>query len=62
MLKRYMADPALRAEAEMAAANILWDLRKKNPAEVKAMAEELRKSKNKTVAGKAAKALGDLKK
>ena len=62
MLKQYMADPALRAEAEMAAANILWDLRKKHPAEVKAMAEELRKSKNKTVAGKASKTLGDLKK
>ena len=62
MLKRYMEDPALRAEAEMAAANILWDLRKKHRAEVTAMAQELRKSKNRTVAGKASKALADLKK
>jgi len=62
MLKRYMADPALRAEAEMSAANLLWDLRKKHPAEVTAMAQELRKSKNKTVAKKASKTLGDLKK
>ena len=62
MLKRYMGDPALRAEAEMAAANILWDLRKSHPAEVTAMAQELRKSKNKTVADKASKTISDLKK
>jgi len=62
MLKQYMANPALRAEAEMAAANLLWDLRTSHTKEVADMARRLLNSKNKTVARKASKTVADLNK
>jgi len=62
MLKVSMADPALRAEAEMAAANLIWDLRTSPTEEVTEIAKRLLKSKNKTVANKAAKTLADISK
>lgn len=62
MLKQYMGDPALRAEAEMAAATLTWTLRTSHPAEATAAAQELLKSRNKTVADKASKTIADLNK
>jgi hypothetical protein len=62
MLKEYIDDSALSAEAQMSAANLIWEIRKKHPAEVKAMADQLAKSKNKAVADKAKRTLADLKK
>ena len=62
MLKQYMNDPALKAEAEMAAANLIWDLRTSHRAEATAVATELLKSRNKTVADKASKTIADLNK
>jgi len=62
MLKQYMADPALRAEAEMAAATLTWNLRTSHPAEAIASAQELLNSRNKTVADKASKTIADLTK
>jgi len=62
MLKQYMDDPALRAEAEMAAATLTWNLRTSHPAEAIASAQELLKSRNKTVADKASKTIADLTK
>jgi len=62
MLKQYMDDPALRAEAEMAAATLIWNLRTSHPAEAIAAAQELLKSRNKTVANKASKTIADLTK
>jgi len=62
MLKKQMDDPALRAEAQMSAATLIWHLRTSHPAEVTAMAAELMKSKNKTVVDKASKTVGDLNK
>jgi len=62
LLKQYMDDPALRAEAEMAAANLVWDLRTGHTEEVTAMAKQLLNSENKTVAKKASKTLADINK
>ena len=62
MLKEHMDDPALKAEAEMAAANLIWDLRKKHPAKVAPIAAQLANSKNKAVADKAKRTLNELKK
>lgn len=62
MLEQYLDDPALRAEAQMSAANMLWDMRKSHKAEVKAMAEKLVGSKSRTVADKAKRALNELNK
>jgi len=62
MLKKYMDDPALKAEAEMAAANLIWDLRNRHTAEVAEMAQRLLESKNKTVVEKASKTMADLSK
>ncbi len=62
MLKKYMDDPALGAEARMSAANLIWDLRKRHSAEVAPIAAQLAKSKNKAVANKAKKTLAELEK
>ncbi|MCD6393685.1 MAG: HEAT repeat domain-containing protein [Planctomycetes bacterium] len=62
MLKKYIDDPALGAEAQMSAANLIWDMRKKHPAEIAPIAAQLAKSKNKAVADKAKKTLAELKK
>lgn len=62
MLKQYLDDPALKAEAEMAAANLIWDLRKRHTAEVADVAERLLESRNKTVREKATKTMADLAK
>ncbi|MBW8034744.1 MAG: HEAT repeat domain-containing protein [Planctomycetes bacterium] len=61
MLKKYMDDPAIGAEAQMSAANLTWILRKEHPAEVAPIAAQLAKSKNKAVADRAKKTLGKLK-
>jgi hypothetical protein len=62
MLKKYVDDPALQAEAQMSAANLIWDLRTKHPVEVAAIAAQLASSKNKAVADKAKKTLAELNK
>ncbi len=62
MLKKYINDPALGAEAQMSAANLIWELRKRHPAEAAALAAQLANSKNKAVADKAKRTLADLKK
>ncbi len=62
LLKEAMAEPALRAEAEMAAAALTWDLRKKYPEKVADLARQLAASPNKTVAGKARRTLAELAK
>ncbi len=62
MLKKHMDDPALKAEAQMSAANLIWDLRKKHPAEIAALATQLANSKNKAVADKAKRTVKELKK
>jgi HEAT repeat protein len=62
MLKQYMDDPALKAEAEMAAANLIWDLRKRHTAEVADIAQRLLESENKTVREKASRTMADLSK
>jgi len=62
MLEQYLDDSALKAEAEMSAANLLWDLRKSHPAEFTAIAEKLAAGESKTVADKAKRALKDLNK
>jgi len=61
MLKKYMDDPAIGAEAQMSAANLTWILRKKHPAEVAPIAAQLAKSKNKAVADRAKSTLRKLK-
>lgn len=61
-LVKYMDDPALKAEAEMSAANLIWDLRGRHRAQVRAIAERLVESRNKNVAGKARKTIADLDK
>jgi len=60
MLKQCLADPALQAEAEVAAANLCWDLRTSHPADVADVAQQLLQSKNKAVVEKASKTMGDL--
>jgi len=62
MLKQYLADPALQAEAEVAAADLIWELRTRHAAEVADVAQQLLQSKNKTVAQKASKTMADLRK
>ncbi len=62
MLQQYLDDSALKAEAQMSAANLLWDMRKSHPAEVMAIAEKLATSKSRTVADKAKRTLKDLNK
>ena len=62
MLGKYMDDPALKAEAQMSAANLIWDLRGSHPTEVRAIAKRLVESKNKNVADKARKTITDLDK
>ncbi len=60
MLEQYLDDPALRAEAQMSAANLVWDMRRRHPAEVTAIARKLASSNNKTVSQKANRTLKDL--
>lgn len=60
MLQQYLDDSALKAEAQMSAANLLWDMRKSHPAEVTAIAEKLATNKSRTVADKAKRVLKDL--
>ncbi len=62
MLRKYIDDPALGAEARMSAANLIWDLRKRHPAEIAPIAGKLAKSKNKAVADRARKTLAELEK
>jgi hypothetical protein len=62
MLKTYMEDPALKNEAEMAAANLIWELRNRHTAEVADVAQTLLESTNKTVVEKASRTMGDLTK
>ncbi len=62
MLKKYMDDPALGAEARMSAANLIWDLRKRHSAEIAEIAAKLASSKHKAVANKAKKTLAELEK
>jgi HEAT repeat protein len=62
MLKKHMDDPALKAEAQMSAANLIWDLRTKHPAEIAAIAGQLANSKNKAVADKAKRTVNELRK
>jgi len=62
MLQQYLDDSALKAEAQMSAANLLWDMRKSHPTEVTAIAEKLATSNSRTVADKAKRVLKDLNK
>jgi len=62
MLKEYLTDPTLQAEAEVAAAELIWELRTSHTAEVAEVAQQLLQSKNKTVAQKASKTMADLSK
>jgi len=62
MLKEFMDDPAVRPEAEMSAANLIWQLYKKHPAETEAMARQLVNSGNRSVADRAKRTLAELKK
>lgn len=62
MLEEYFDDATLSTEAQMSAANMLWDMRKKPSPQVKAIAEKLAGSKNKTVADKARRVLKELNK
>ena len=62
MLKKYIDDPALGAEAQMSAVNLIWELRTKHSAEAAALAGQLANSKNKAVADKAKKTLAELNK
>jgi len=62
MLEQYLDNSALKAEAQMSAANLLWDMRKSHPAEVTAIAKKLATSKSRTVADKAKRTLKDLNK
>jgi len=62
MLKTCMDDPALQAEAELAAANLIWELRSSHAAEATAMAKRLLQSKNKAVADRATATIADLSK
>ena len=62
MLQQYLDDPALDAEAQMSAVNLLWDMRKSHPAEVTEIAKKLATSKSKTVADKAKRTLDELNK
>ncbi len=60
MLAELMENPELATEAEMSAANLVWELRMHNAQRAKAMAEKLKDSKNKIVAKKAKETLADL--
>jgi HEAT repeat protein len=62
MLRHYLDDSALKAEAQMSAVNLLWDMRRSKRPEVKAIAERLADSKNRRVADKAKRALKDMNK
>ena len=62
MLEQYLDNPALKTEAQMSAANLLWDMRKRHPAEVAAIARKLAASDSKAVAQKANRTLKDLSK
>lgn len=57
MLMEYVDDPQVKREAEMAAANLLWETRKRQSAEGKKIAERLVKSENKAVRDKAGSVL-----
>jgi len=62
MLKAAMNDPALAAEAQMAAANLVWDLRTSHPDDVLPVAQQLAQADNKRVAKKARETVADLSK
>ncbi|MBW1811987.1 MAG: HEAT repeat domain-containing protein, partial [Deltaproteobacteria bacterium] len=63
MLQKYMPDPMLRVEAQVAAASLIsGPLNTLSPTECEAMAEVLIKSGNKTAAAKAQKILYELEK
>jgi len=62
MLKAAMNNPALAAEGQMAAANLVWDLRTSHPDDALAVAQQLARSENRTVAKKARKTIADLSK
>jgi len=62
MLRRYIDDPAIQTEAQMSAANLIWDLRTKHPVEAALIAGQLANSKNKAVADRAKKTLAELEK
>jgi len=62
MLQQYFDSSELRTEAQMSAANLLWDMRKRHRAEVAAIAEKLAGSTNRRIADKAQRALKDLNK
>ncbi len=53
MLLKYMDDPQVKREAEVAAAGLLWDTKKRQSAEGREVAERLAESKNKGVRDKA---------
>jgi len=62
MLQQYFDSSELKTEAQMSAANLLWDMRKRHRAEVAAIAEKLAGSTNRRIADKAQRALKDLNK
>ena len=59
MLMEYVDDPDVKREAEMAAANLLWDTRKRQSPEGKKIAERLQQSENKGVRDKAASVIAE---
>jgi len=62
MLIGYMKDKSLKQEAELSAADLIWNLRLLRSEEVMKLAEELTGSSNKAVAQKARASLADMNK
>jgi hypothetical protein len=59
-LQQYLDSPELEAEAQISAANLLWDMRRSRLAEVMAIAKKLAASKSRAVSDKAKRTLKDL--
>ena len=62
ILQQHFNSAELKTEAQMSAANLVWDMRKRHPDEVAAIAEKLADSTNRRVAEKAQRTLKDLSK
>ncbi len=62
MLEKYLDHPQLQAEAQMSAANLIWDMRRRHKAEIAEIAEQLAESKNRRVADRAKRTLRELNK
>jgi len=61
-LQKFMSDPSLRDEVQRLAIKLIWKLRRSNPDEAVAAAEQIAKSDNKSIAEEARKTLDELEK